>query len=174
TAALRGCFFFFQAEDGIRDRNVTGVQTCALPISALARSCAKALTTSTSSRARPRRASAAWPPTRKSPAAIAPRPASFWASSRAGETPSRVVILGRSRDPRAVDHRLPQLEPESGTAGRYEFFEGVTRGTCEESGQRSQEAPGHPRPGKRLPRTALAPVPQGQGTGHPLAGLQLP
>src|SRR5699024_12228286 len=27
--------FFFQAEDGIRDRNVTGVQTCALPISAL-------------------------------------------------------------------------------------------------------------------------------------------
>src|SRR5699024_11878343 len=26
-------YFFFQAEDGIRDRNVTGVQTCALPIS---------------------------------------------------------------------------------------------------------------------------------------------
>src|SRR5699024_11345522 len=26
------CVFFFQAEDGIRDRNVTGVQTCALPI----------------------------------------------------------------------------------------------------------------------------------------------
>src|SRR5699024_11797071 len=26
------CSFFFQAEDGIRDRNVTGVQTCALPI----------------------------------------------------------------------------------------------------------------------------------------------
>src|SRR5438067_4596648 len=26
-------FFFFQAEDGIRYRNVTGVQTCALPIS---------------------------------------------------------------------------------------------------------------------------------------------
>src|SRR5699024_11343034 len=25
-------FFFFHAEDGIRDRNVTGVQTCALPI----------------------------------------------------------------------------------------------------------------------------------------------
>src|SRR5437867_10495863 len=24
--------FFFQAEDGIRDRTVTGVQTCALPI----------------------------------------------------------------------------------------------------------------------------------------------
>src|SRR5207244_9781768 len=29
----RMCFFFFQAEDGIRDDLVTGVQTCALPIS---------------------------------------------------------------------------------------------------------------------------------------------
>src|SRR2546430_10610558 len=29
--------FFFQAEDGIRDLTVTGVQTCALPISAPAR-----------------------------------------------------------------------------------------------------------------------------------------
>src|SRR5256885_3768246 len=28
-----GVFFFFQAEDGIRDYKVTGVQTCALPIS---------------------------------------------------------------------------------------------------------------------------------------------
>src|SRR2546427_9214534 len=35
--SLRQCsivvFFFFQAEDGIRDLTVTGVQTCALPIS---------------------------------------------------------------------------------------------------------------------------------------------
>src|SRR5256885_17228756 len=29
-------FFFFQAEDGIRDYKVTGVQTCALPISGAA------------------------------------------------------------------------------------------------------------------------------------------
>src|SRR5699024_11296582 len=29
--------FFFQAEEGIRDRNVTGVQTCALPILRLKR-----------------------------------------------------------------------------------------------------------------------------------------
>src|SRR5690348_17666150 len=28
-----GYYFFFQAEDGIRDGRVTGVQTCALPIS---------------------------------------------------------------------------------------------------------------------------------------------
>src|SRR3989442_2363930 len=26
------CVFFFQAEDGIRDADVTGVQTCALPV----------------------------------------------------------------------------------------------------------------------------------------------
>src|SRR5438876_7631139 len=31
-------FFFFQAEDGIRDGRVTGVQTCALPICRLTRS----------------------------------------------------------------------------------------------------------------------------------------
>src|SRR5947209_15732884 len=29
------CVFFFQAEDGIRDIGVTGVQTCALPILAM-------------------------------------------------------------------------------------------------------------------------------------------
>src|SRR5688500_19671024 len=31
--AVSNHFFFFQAEDGIRDYKVTGVQTCALPIS---------------------------------------------------------------------------------------------------------------------------------------------
>src|SRR5256885_8233008 len=40
-------FFFFQAEDGIRDYKVTGVQTCALPISA------KAWSEATSSMTRP-------------------------------------------------------------------------------------------------------------------------
>src|SRR2546430_13040903 len=30
--SLSCCLFFFQAEDGIRDLTVTGVQTCALPI----------------------------------------------------------------------------------------------------------------------------------------------
>src|SRR5256885_8402185 len=33
--ACMSMFFFFQAEDGIRDYKVTGVQTCALPISPL-------------------------------------------------------------------------------------------------------------------------------------------
>src|SRR5690606_40029504 len=36
-------FFFFQAEDGIRDFHVTGVQTCALPISASLAACSAAL-----------------------------------------------------------------------------------------------------------------------------------
>src|SRR2546429_2778951 len=44
------CFFFFQAEDGIRDVAVTGVQTCALPISVqIAKLCgARVLVTSSS------------------------------------------------------------------------------------------------------------------------------
>src|SRR5260221_7936877 len=33
SVSLFSSFFFFQAEDGIRDHCVTGVQTCALPIS---------------------------------------------------------------------------------------------------------------------------------------------
>src|SRR2546421_6643215 len=36
-------FFFFQAEDGIRDLIVTGVQTCALPISLHAQPAQKGL-----------------------------------------------------------------------------------------------------------------------------------
>src|SRR5687768_4267913 len=39
SVTSRVCFFFFQAEDGIRDVAVTGVQTCALPIFAVARFC---------------------------------------------------------------------------------------------------------------------------------------
>ena len=32
VGSCESIFFFFQAEDGIRDISVTGVQTCALPI----------------------------------------------------------------------------------------------------------------------------------------------
>src|SRR2546430_2541832 len=32
VCTVNAVFFFFQAEDGIRDLTVTGVQTCALPI----------------------------------------------------------------------------------------------------------------------------------------------
>src|SRR5438874_3235929 len=46
-------FFFFQAEDGIRDLYVTGVQTCALPISR--RWSSVRASTGSTSRARPAR-----------------------------------------------------------------------------------------------------------------------
>ena len=38
-----GFVFFFQAEDGIRDIGVTGVQTCALPISDVPTGCLTSL-----------------------------------------------------------------------------------------------------------------------------------
>src|SRR5256885_8487675 len=52
-------FFFFQAEDGIRDYKVTGVQTCALPICptatrAFCRCMTRRATTSTSRASTPR------------------------------------------------------------------------------------------------------------------------
>src|SRR6266516_6633492 len=49
-------FFFFQAEDGIRARTVTGVQTCALPISRRIPTTSAAVGPGTFSR-RPRRGS---------------------------------------------------------------------------------------------------------------------
>src|SRR6266511_5598976 len=63
-------FFFFQAEDGIRDFHVTGVQTCALPISS--GSCATAR--SARSRSTPGR----------SPTADGPRSTSWPAGNRPG------------------------------------------------------------------------------------------
>src|SRR5205823_7256429 len=43
TSLISASFFFFQAEDGIRDKLVTGVQTCALPISRRPRTAAPRL-----------------------------------------------------------------------------------------------------------------------------------
>src|SRR5207247_6355653 len=56
---ILSCFFFFQAEDGIRDPLVTGVQTCALPISSAlrhdsAQSAARSIAFLQSSRPAPR------------------------------------------------------------------------------------------------------------------------
>src|SRR5207245_8430356 len=57
-------FFFFQAEDGIRDATVTGVQTCALPIS---------LATGRGSRA-----SSAWPRPGSAPRARSHAASGLW------------------------------------------------------------------------------------------------
>src|SRR5207253_4850354 len=77
--------FFFQAEDGIRDGHVTGVQTCALPISG----------TRSPSPARPRPAPA---PRKDSPAppATASRSTPTPACDRARTSPDR----GRSEERR--------------------------------------------------------------------------
>src|SRR5206468_9578767 len=99
-------FFFFQAEDGIRDLIVTGVQTCALPISAMtttlvamvrfalniprrARPCAKHTANAASDRAAPKPKAGAWVP--------ATNP---WAKPRSEER--RVGKEGRTRG--ALEH----------------------------------------------------------------------
>src|SRR5437588_11651128 len=75
-------FFFFQAEDGIRDHCVTGVQTCALPISArplfAAAGIARAVRFKSSS-STSRNFSPTAPPARSSPA---PLPTNAFAAPR--------------------------------------------------------------------------------------------
>src|SRR5258707_4320100 len=65
---FRAVCFFFQAEDGIRDIGVTGVQTCALPISALpapARDLHRHRSRRRAARRRPRRLSSPVPGDRR-------------------------------------------------------------------------------------------------------------
>src|SRR5207244_7431880 len=82
-------FFFFQAEDGIRDDLVTGVQTCALPIScpssltAISRPSAVTATT-TSTRCSP------WRPALSTRLARASRTASGLTTSRSGTRPTEI------------------------------------------------------------------------------------
>src|SRR2546426_110633 len=59
--ALRVHAFFFQAEDGIRDYKVTGVQTCALPIWIVYGNCSYGGSSAWSARS----ASAPWPTSRR-------------------------------------------------------------------------------------------------------------
>src|SRR5436305_13468662 len=56
---LLGRVFFFQAEDGIRDADVTGVQTCALPISNRGSATSTPITSCVSTRSDSSRSS--WP-----------------------------------------------------------------------------------------------------------------
>src|SRR5207249_7279515 len=91
---------FFQAEDGIRDRNVTGVQTCALPI----------FTTATGSLARLRRSTASWfyPGTNATPRCmwtISPvRFTRLWRNYQEGRPhdPQTRLWHGRVRQDRAI------------------------------------------------------------------------
>src|SRR5947208_8141193 len=96
-------FFFFQAEDGIRDDLVTGVQTCALPI------CSRQLAGG-SGRARGTAPSRTSQPGRMAPPGI--RRAGHHAAGAAPERgarpqrPSGTARLGRDRRALAVSHGL--------------------------------------------------------------------
>src|SRR6266498_58132 len=100
---LEANVFFFQAEDGIRDADVTGVQTCALPI------CAH--TTAGPGGPAPRPASAsprprpptAGAPTRRRPPAAPARSWSTWPPQDPRTRRRRSAVPARRRTP--ASHR---------------------------------------------------------------------
>src|SRR3989442_12803557 len=108
-------FFFFQAEDGIRDADVTGVQTCALPISSTPDG-RRARTGSTCARGRTRGSSArpprrgqdprgAHPDNREAPRAPLPRPAPAPRYRRGRLAPRRARPSPRRKHERAPARR---------------------------------------------------------------------
>src|SRR5256886_16664645 len=91
-------FFFFQAEDGIRDLTVTGVQTCALPISsATSPSSARWAIRIGSARAARSRSRARGPRTHRGRACASGRGARRPRSGAARSEERRVGEEGRSR-----------------------------------------------------------------------------
>src|SRR5205807_3682097 len=98
-------FFFFQAEDGIRDYKVTGVQTCALPISACRKqksSCSSSAGRASSKRcsSKRRNMTTSTPtdgPRRRRSSDILARPGASIACLRGGqETKSSLILHGQS------------------------------------------------------------------------------
>src|SRR5207248_7255897 len=105
------------------------------------------------------------------------------APSRQPQPPARVQAL--DPDPPVVQRgdAVRRRREEGEEAARslivpfssfFYFLQGVFRGTREAGGQRPQEASRRSRASQRLPRPALAVVPQGQGADAPLAQLRLP
>src|SRR5690606_40009818 len=86
----------FQAEDGIRDFHVTGVQTCALPISMVALTAAPMVVTTTNQTiSRARRNTM---PRQPRPARVAPTTAPAMFASVYSETrPNRQELIHRDR-----------------------------------------------------------------------------
>src|SRR5207248_6825584 len=87
-------FFFFQAEDGIRDRTVTGVQTCALPIFS---------PLGPTELARPTRMALTWLQSRRSAAPIPSRTDAYnsYTLGPSGSGPVRqIMTCGRSEERR--------------------------------------------------------------------------
>src|SRR5687767_8034908 len=91
--------FFFQAEDGIRDKLVTGVQTCALPI--WSRSCSGGMTSAT--------CAADAPSPFEVDIFLPPMLRNSYGTFRGGSLPntSRAIALDRSREPPFVERSLP-------------------------------------------------------------------
>src|SRR2546422_6620568 len=108
-------FFFFQAEDGIRDVAVTGVQTCALPISTGARPGRKSTSSSTASTL----------------AASRPSPTAKSAPSRRATMRARgrrtVVMNSRSR-PAATSSRSRKVGPRLRRSLSFALSLGLTAG----------------------------------------------
>src|SRR5438876_5726946 len=94
--SIQTTFFFFQAEDGIRDGRVTGVQTCALPISTIRR--------------RWRR----WP--RRSSAEASDASVSGSSSTRSRIGSGMTVPTGRGGE---GHHRVPTISPRVEAAGEW-------------------------------------------------------
>src|SRR5690606_39513922 len=92
---------FFQAEDGIRDFHVTGVQTCALPIFR---------------RLRQRRSLLSGDATVD--AVLPPAPGSLLHDPRAGRTPVHVVFAQRMADPVLAQQNAPQIRSEERRVGK--------------------------------------------------------
>src|SRR6266852_2551471 len=80
--------FFFQAEDGIRDATVTGVQTCALPICAAAVRGMERATGARGGLVRP----------------SAPRTAQFFSEAARGRLDDRGAVSGNAEEP--IDGRV--------------------------------------------------------------------
>src|SRR6266487_6267801 len=106
-------FFFFQAEDGIRDGRVTGVQTCALPIWSFVRDAPRAACPSTRPKAETNlsmpesEASSMDLPIVKFEVSVRPRPARRWNATYAAW---RMLVAEASYN------RFRLLKPRKGLA----------------------------------------------------------
>src|SRR6266498_1331272 len=106
--SVLGFFFFFQAEDGIRDADVTGVQTCALPILARAPSpSARTAAGSASLTSAGRTASAS-----ASTSTAGPEPSSPTSSPRPERSPGRPAHRRRAHHRPTVPGHLARDYPD--------------------------------------------------------------
>src|SRR5438034_6758167 len=123
-------FFFFQAEDGIRDHCVTGVQTCALPIFFLQTSAAAALAAPFS-----KVAGAKSQPAFNAPLAETLRAGQSapYVATNEGKKPLRLgLIIGIGRDPDAAMAKVRELGLPTSQVFADEFEMEIGRASCRE------------------------------------------